>query len=214
MKPYLSNQTSQALTLLEVLVIVTIVALMALLIESGTATQTAKRRAQRINCVSNLKQVNLAWRDWQVDGSTNVTQAAVPQDAATFFRCMSNELVTPKILICPADTDHSMPAINFQSDFNNSHIGYFINPNAGKAYPQQLTIGDDNLAIDGVAVKSGILVLTSKTSVSWTAARHVRCGNVGYADGSVTEVTTAGLQSSFILSVSGTPNTTNRLAIP
>jgi hypothetical protein len=55
----------------------------------------AKQRAQRINCISNIKQIGLAARIW-----ANDHQDIMPAD----FLTMSNELTTPKILTCTADT--------------------------------------------------------------------------------------------------------------
>src|SRR5437867_89826 len=55
----------------------------------------AKGRAQRINCINNIKQIGLAARMW-----ANDNKEIMPSD----FLSMSNELGSPKILTCPADT--------------------------------------------------------------------------------------------------------------
>ena len=57
-----------------------------------------KDNAQRINCVSNLKQIALGARMWSGDHGDKL-----PPD----FLSMSNELNTPMILVCPADGNHS-----------------------------------------------------------------------------------------------------------
>src|SRR5262249_27220176 len=51
----------------------------------------AKEKAQRIACVNNLKQIGLAARIWAADH-----RDVLPPDFVT----MSNELSTPKLLIC------------------------------------------------------------------------------------------------------------------
>ncbi len=57
----------------------------------------AKATAQKIQCVNNLKQICLATRIYSVDN-----KGIFPPD----FLSMSNELSSPKILVCPADTEH------------------------------------------------------------------------------------------------------------
>lgn len=59
------------------------------------ALAKAKARAQQINCVTNLKQIGLAARMWSNDHN-----GKFPPD----FSSMSNELATPKILVCPGDS--------------------------------------------------------------------------------------------------------------
>jgi prepilin-type processing-associated H-X9-DG protein len=223
MKLHLQNKKNWALTLVELLVVVGVIAVLAAIILP--VNEPTKRRAQEINCVNNLKQVALSFRVWpsgqddRYPMAISVTNGGAMEIIATgnvagCFQVMSNELGTPKILICPAEIDHSTPATNFQNDFNNSHINYFINLDASESYPQQIMCGDDNLAVDGVAVKSGLVLLPSHAQVAWTAARHINVGNIGFADGSVSEVSDQGLQSALVLATNGTPTMINRLAIP
>ncbi len=58
------------------------------------ALAKAKEKAQQINCVNNLKQVSLAAHRW-----ANDHDGKFPPN----FTAMSNELGTPKILVCPSD---------------------------------------------------------------------------------------------------------------
>jgi hypothetical protein len=55
----------------------------------------AREKAQSIACISNLKQVGLAARMW-----ANDHREVLPPDILS----MSNELNTPKVLLCPGDT--------------------------------------------------------------------------------------------------------------
>jgi prepilin-type processing-associated H-X9-DG protein len=70
--------------------------------------------------------------------------------------------------------------------------------------------------VDGVPVKPGILNLGSSNAVAWTKERHGRVGNLGMADGSVQQVTIAGLNSAFVNSTNGVPTNavTARWVIP
>lgn len=54
----------------------------------------AQQRAERIQCVNNLKQLGLAMRIWAGDNNDKYPTSLV---------VMSNELATVKILICPGD---------------------------------------------------------------------------------------------------------------
>jgi prepilin-type N-terminal cleavage/methylation domain-containing protein/prepilin-type processing-associated H-X9-DG protein len=220
MKPRFSNQRNQAMTLVEVLVVLVVLAILFPLIYSG-ATVNNKKKAQQIYCASNLKQIAIAYKAWPGGQSdkypmqVSVTNGGAMELAATgnvaaIFQVMSNELSTPKILICPADTDR-IAATNFTTGFNNTKISYFVGLDADDGHLQTLLSGDDNFEISGVSVKSGLLELSTSTQISWTAERHKFTGNIGFADGSVIWQTTS---SSLRELLQHTGNATNRLAIP
>jgi competence protein ComGC len=231
MKPRFSHQQTTALTKIDVLVIVAVLVVMAALLLPALAA--AKRKSARINCISNVKQIGIAFRLWEGDNkdkypmAVSVTNGGAMELAATgnvaaCFRVMSNELSTPKILICPEDT-YRVWATNFSTGFDNSHISYFVGLDAEELKPQMLLSGDDNFVIGGVPAKSGLLELSTGTSIAWTSKRHVAynshfwtparyrfIGNFGMADGSAQEVTTDELQKA--LQQTGTA--TNRLVLP
>jgi len=72
----------------------------------------------------------------------------------------------------------------------------------------------DNEAIGDVPVKPGIMDLSSNALIAWTRHRHGHVGNIGFADGSVSEESTFGLRNALQYSLQGTPVTTNHLAVP
>ncbi|MGO8927396.1 MAG: hypothetical protein ACLQU3_10970 [Limisphaerales bacterium] len=81
--------------------------------EETEALAKAKERAESIQCINNLKQMGLAFRVWALDNN-NMS----PPDMLS----MSNELSTPKILVCPTDKTHE--AANGWASYSSSHCSY------------------------------------------------------------------------------------------
>ena len=218
MKPRFSNQRNLAMTLTEVLVVIAILAVIAAMFLPALAK--AKRKSSRIGCVNCLKEIGLAYHEWEGDNSdkypmsVSVTNGGAMELVATgnavaCFQVMSNELSTPKILYCPDDMTHV--ATNSFAGLRSFNISYFVEVDVtNETNPQMILSGDDNFEIGSVPVKSGLLELSSNTPISWTAARHKFAGNIGIADGSVQSLTADGLQK--LLQQTGVA--TNRLAIP
>lgn len=227
MKPDIQSKSAQALARTEIIVIVAVLAVLAIVFLLPRLTRKAPPRrpphSLQMDCVRNLKQIGLSFRIWEGDNNdkypmaVSVTNGGAMEliaagDVAGCFQVMSNELSTPKILICPADKVR-ISAANFRNDFNNSHISYFVSPDAEESYPRQIMSGDDNLAVDDTPVTSGLVMIPYK-EVSWAAGRHSPSGNILFADGSVSEVSSAGLKEAGRLSVQGTSVATNRFVIP
>jgi prepilin-type processing-associated H-X9-DG protein len=218
MKPRFSKKRNRALTLTEVLVVIAV--LVFFVIFFLPAINNHPSHVPRIDCVSNLKQIGLAYRLWAGDNNdkypmeisvTNggTMESATIGDVVATFQIMSNELSTPIILVCPAD-DKSVKATNFTINFSTKNISYFVGLDADQDHPQRILSGDDNFKIGGVLTKSGLLKLSTNSPIAWTSARHKYAGNIGFADGSVQEVTTEGLQNAL----RQTGVVTNHLAIP
>src|SRR6185312_5046570 len=125
------------------------------------------------------------------------------------FQVMSNELSTPWILICPAESDRLRArATNF--DFlSNSNLSYFIGVDANETNSQMILYGDRNVT-NGTLVKNGLLNLTSNAPVGWTSDIHNGVGNFCLADGSVQQLSLADLRDV----VANTGVATNRLQLP
>jgi len=79
------------------------------------ALAQAKSKAQTIACVSNLKQMGLAARIY-----ANDHDGVFPPD----FLAMTNELSTPRILICPADPARSGNTAQTWADFDPAQSSY------------------------------------------------------------------------------------------
>jgi type II secretory pathway pseudopilin PulG len=214
---FTSNSTKRGFTLVALLVIIAVIALLAAMLLPALAA--AKRKAQRINCVNNLKQCGLAFRIWEGDNGDKYPMAVstvkggtmeYTDGANTFrhFQVMSNELSAPKILICPADT---RTAANNFVRLKNQNVSYFVGLDAADTDPQMLLDGDRNLTADNEP-QNGILKLVPGQRVSWTETMHVNQGNVGLSDGSVQQLSDSGLRTA--LQNSGVPTNTWRISLP
>ena len=208
-----------------VVVICVVVALVVVLLIPALAA--AKRKGSKVNCVNNLKQICLSFRIWEGDnGDKYPMQLAVTNDAMiklisngnayVLWQTMSNVLGTPKSLFCPAN-DQRTAATSFTQNFSDANISYFLNLDASDAYPQMMISGDDNLAVNGIRVRPGILNLWTNTSFSWTKERHGGAANIGLSDGSIQTTTSTALQAAFQSAQQGfqpTAASANGLLIP
>jgi prepilin-type N-terminal cleavage/methylation domain-containing protein len=222
----IEDHSQQAFTLHELLVVMFAVAVLALLAVRGMAQ--AAKQAPRIQCADNLKQVSAAFRVWAGDHSDRYPQrvsttqggamingaAVLSPNTYTIYQCMSNELATPSIVVCPSDGERT-PATNFLAGaFNNLKVSYWVGRDAYQTMPQMFLSGDRNVYGNAAAANSpSALVLSSYgnspsflagslvalgTNVSstlnpppvgFTDRMHGRAGIVAMADGSVQQFT-------------------------
>jgi prepilin-type processing-associated H-X9-DG protein len=166
-----------------------------------------------------LQQLGLAYHTWALDHNDNYPMQVTVTNGGTLewvgagvvfpqFLVLSNELSTPKILVCPADKKRNA-ATSFETGFNDSRLSYFVGVDATQTNPQAFLSGDRNIT-NGTRVVAGFLELTTNRPSAWTHEMHNRQGNVGLADGSVMQFSNAKLQEA----VRWSGLTTNRLAMP
>ncbi len=209
--------STNGFTFVALLVIIAIIAILAAMLLPAMAS--AKKKAQRINCINNLKQIGLGYRIWEGDNGDKypmdvpmakggTKEFITGADTFRHFQVMSNELSMSRILVCPADTRTA--AANFVR-LKNQNVSYFVGLDANDAYPRRFLSGDRNIT-GPAAPENGILKLVPGGSVSWTEEIHVNQGNLGLNDGSVWQYSNSQLRDA--LQKSGDKTDTWRIALP
>jgi prepilin-type processing-associated H-X9-DG protein len=206
----------RAFTLMELLVIIAmLVVVAALLLPAFTR---AKHTSQSICCNCNLKQIGLGFKTWAIDYTNSFPMSIATNFGGTreyiatgetfrHFAAVSNEVSTPRVLVCPRDSRRS--AADFGRSFGNSNLSYFVGIEAEDASPQMFLAGDRNIT-NGVMLPNRVLELTTNHLTGWTRDLHDGWGNVALADGSVQGFTTIRLREA----IPHTGAATNRLAMP
>lgn len=134
-------------------------------------SQPVRRRGHPVRCVSNQKQIGLAFRIWANEHDdkypftfdksrepitgTSLYQNTTNAEPWMHFQLLSNEIQNARIVLCPEDRDR---IANGAEDFLNSPtslsgtnkrdaaVSYFVGLGAGDLMPQSIMSGDRNLS--------------------------------------------------------------------
>lgn len=163
----------RALTMVELMIVVAVLTILAVVILLPAHVHRTQSRRPRIQCANNLKQVGLAFWQFASDNDDNFPQslsanqggfrdlvnvgpggAGDPSRTFWLFATMSNELATPKTVVCPYDrarvavsnfygVAYAMP---LAQGGQNASVSYFVNLAAAPSQPQAILSGDRNLS--------------------------------------------------------------------
>jgi prepilin-type N-terminal cleavage/methylation domain-containing protein len=196
----------KAFTLIELLVVIAIIAILAAMLLPALAA--AKRRAQKISCVSNIRQDGVSIRIWEGDNGDKYPQAVSTANGGAmeyvtpttypangvgnYWMVMSNQLSTPKVVYCPSDNLAGHAQTNaWIANFPDTFTSYFIGVTAAESYPQMIVMGDCNVATTAAGARQAATQATqNKTTPNvaeyWTTTDlHLGTGNWLLTDGSV-----------------------------
>lgn len=220
------TRREQAFTAMEAMFVVVALMVLAVLAMMWLQTlQEQKQRAARIKCAGNLKQIGLAFKVFANDNddkfpfaTTNALAGGNNHTLWLHFQAMSNECGSAKILMCPADRERLN---NIKADFTagplglasagNAALGYGASLDADETLPNAILAIDRNLVTNAMNLFGKVFIATAAgPPPEWDTRQHNLRGNLALADGSVQQVTHAGMAAL----VRDAGLATNRLLLP
>ncbi len=210
-------------TLVELLLVIIVIAVFYVVM-IGFPEPSAKQKALAIRCMSNQRQIALAfimWKDdhdgkfpWQVPETTHGTMESSEKGVvAPNYSALLAYVHQPRTFVCP--TDPARTVATNQANVLDQNASYFIGLDAGTNEAAVILTGDRHLKAGGVPVQPGLFVYSNGLAMDWTRELHDKIryaplGVMSFQDGHAMAV--HGTNTDFTFQNEGLA--TSRFAIP
>lgn len=203
-----------AFTRIDLVVVLFIIFLVGCVLANPVIFPSPRNRQDSLVCVANLAQVGRAYQLWAADhGDRNpflvssneggLRAVYLANNSWYQFAWISNQLGSPKVLVCPADTNTTRVAKDFSGrpdggfihpGYRNNAVSYMIGMHAQFYIPRSILGGDRN--ITGAQPSGGCSYAMLGAlhalgqppySNSWGSDIHGQKGQLLFNDGSVEE---------------------------
>jgi prepilin-type processing-associated H-X9-DG protein len=219
------SSVQAAFTRAELAALLAALALLAMVVLPALAN--TGQRAQRLTCVSNLREIGQSFIAWSSEFGNRLPMQVPVTEGGTWnyalgnnawfqFYTLSNHVRTPRIFVCPSDPEKrpadSLLSVSFDGGFihvtyRNNALSYVIGHPLIEARPDILST-DRNLA--GSFLTGGCTYWGSSRSIprppfigaGWTDTLHNNSGNVLFGDGRVEQLSSLGLRQRLAESAS------------
>jgi type II secretory pathway pseudopilin PulG len=193
-----ARAADHALTLIEVVIVLTVLTIAAILFLPALARMKAK--PSRVKCVNNLKNVSLAYRIFATDNNDRFPFEIPGKDGGTReftndlvlqIRALSNELATPNIVVCPTRTIPQIRSISWTA-LKSSNISYYINLSASESQTTNgILAGDAGFKLNGQIPTDHPVHISSSDQIAYPPdfhENHNPNANLAPTDGSVSQI--------------------------
>jgi hypothetical protein len=190
MKTRIPREANQAMTLIEVLAVITVVVVLIALLLPLTS---GSHQSSGPSCLFNVHEIAIGSLMYAEDNhgkfaiQTSVTNGGTMEfldrnQTSPHYQKLSNYLQNVRFLVCPDDkTRHASDNYEHLTDTN---LSYFLTADFSTNNPSKsIMAGDRHFQANGTPVRHGTFTVRTNLDLSWTLKMHRGNGILGFIDG-------------------------------